>query len=69
MEFKEAVKIALQSLWANKLRSVLSTLAIVIGVAAVIEDELRVRRLLRQSNRIAELAGAHAEIEAEVLFA
>ena len=36
MEFKEAVKIALQSLWANKLRSVLTLLGVVIGVAAVI---------------------------------
>jgi len=36
MNIAEAIRIALQSLWANKLRSVLSTLAIVIGVAAVI---------------------------------
>jgi putative ABC transport system permease protein len=36
MEFKEAVKIALQSLWANKLRSVLTLLGVVIGVTSVI---------------------------------
>ena len=36
MEFKEAVKIALQSLWANKLRTVLTLLGVVIGVASVI---------------------------------
>ncbi len=36
MEFREAVKIALQSLWANKLRSVLTLLGVVIGVASVI---------------------------------
>ncbi len=36
MNTVEAIRVALQSLWANKLRSVLSTLAIVIGVAAVI---------------------------------
>jgi putative ABC transport system permease protein len=36
MEFKEAVKIALQSLWSNKLRSVLTLLGVVIGVASVI---------------------------------
>ena len=36
MNLAESIRIALQSLWANKLRSVLSTLAIVIGVAAVI---------------------------------
>ena len=36
MNITEAIRVALQSLWANKLRSVLSTLAIVIGVAAVI---------------------------------
>jgi len=36
MNIAEAIRVALQSLWANKLRSVLSTLAIVIGVAAVI---------------------------------
>src|SRR5271154_4935923 len=36
MEFKEAIRIALQSLWANKLRSVLTLLGIVIGVASVI---------------------------------
>jgi putative ABC transport system permease protein len=36
MEFKEAVKIALQSLWANKMRTVLTLLGVVIGVASVI---------------------------------
>jgi putative ABC transport system permease protein len=36
MEFKEAVKLALQSLWANKLRTVLTLLGVVIGVASVI---------------------------------
>jgi putative ABC transport system permease protein len=36
METKEAFKIALQSLWANKLRSVLTLLGVVIGVASVI---------------------------------
>jgi len=36
MEFKEAVKIALQSLWANKLRSILTLLGVVIGVSSVI---------------------------------
>ena len=32
----EAIRIALLSLWANKLRSVLTLLGVVIGVAAVI---------------------------------
>src|ERR1700749_3992653 len=36
MEFTEAVKIALQSLWANKLRSILTLMGVMIGVAAVI---------------------------------
>jgi putative ABC transport system permease protein len=36
MEFIEALKIALQSLWANKLRSVLTLIGVVIGVASVI---------------------------------
>ncbi len=36
MHLIESIRIALQSLWANKLRSVLSVLAIVIGVGAVI---------------------------------
>ena len=36
MEKKEALQIALQSLWANKLRSVLTLLGVVIGVASVI---------------------------------
>ncbi len=36
MEFKEALKIALQSLWANKMRTVLTLLGVVIGVASVI---------------------------------
>jgi putative ABC transport system permease protein len=35
----EAIRIALQSLWANKLRSVLTLLGVVIGVAAVIAVE------------------------------
>lgn len=36
MSTLEAIRIALQSLWANKLRSVLTLLGVVIGVAAVI---------------------------------
>jgi putative ABC transport system permease protein len=36
MNITEAIRIALQSLWANKLRSVLTLLGVVIGVAAVI---------------------------------
>ncbi len=36
MNFAESIRLALASLWANKLRSVLTLLGIVIGVAAVI---------------------------------
>jgi putative ABC transport system permease protein len=36
MQFTEAVKLALQSLWANKLRSVLTLIGVVMGVASVI---------------------------------
>ncbi len=36
MNVAEAIRIAFQSLWANKLRSVLTLLGVVIGVAAVI---------------------------------
>ena len=36
MKFIEAVKLALQSLWANKLRSVLTLIGVVMGVASVI---------------------------------
>ena len=36
MELKEALRLALQSLWANKLRTVLTLLGVVIGVASVI---------------------------------
>src|SRR5258706_1085698 len=36
MHIIEAIRIALNSLWANKLRSVLTLLGVVIGVAAVI---------------------------------
>ena len=36
MELIEAVKLALQSLWANKMRSILTLLGVVIGVASVI---------------------------------
>src|SRR5713101_1336328 len=36
MNFLEAIRIALQSLWANKLRSALTLLGVVIGIAAVI---------------------------------
>lgn len=36
MNFREAFKVALQSLWANKLRSVLTLLGVVIGVSSVI---------------------------------
>jgi putative ABC transport system permease protein len=36
MEFKEAFKLAFQSLWQNKLRTVLTLLGVMIGVASVI---------------------------------
>jgi putative ABC transport system permease protein len=36
MEFREATSIALQSLWANKLRSVLTLLGVVIAISSVI---------------------------------
>src|SRR5512140_803916 len=36
MNIAESIRIALQSLWANKLRSALTLLGVVIGVAAVI---------------------------------
>src|SRR5712671_2722800 len=36
MNIAESIRIALQSLWANKLRSVLTLLGVVIGIAAVI---------------------------------
>src|SRR5271166_2804561 len=36
MHTMEAVRLSLQSLWANKLRSALTLLGVVIGVAAVI---------------------------------
>ena len=36
MHLSESIRIALRSLWANKLRSVLTLLGVVIGVAAVI---------------------------------
>ena len=36
MDLKEGLKLAMQSLWANKLRTVLTLLGVVIGVASVI---------------------------------
>src|SRR3954451_9599136 len=36
MNYTEAIRVALQSLWANKLRSVLTLLGVMIGVGAVI---------------------------------
>jgi putative ABC transport system permease protein len=36
MNYIEAIRVALQSLWANKLRSVLTLLGVVIGIASVI---------------------------------
>ncbi len=36
MQLQEAIKIALSSLWANKMRSVLTLIGVVIGVASVI---------------------------------
>ena len=36
MLFSEAVKLALQSLWGNKMRTVLTLLGVVMGVASVI---------------------------------
>ena len=36
MQYTEAFKLALQSLWANKMRTILTLLGVVIGVASVI---------------------------------
>jgi putative ABC transport system permease protein len=36
MHFKEALKLAMQSLWANKLRTVLTIIGVVMGVSSVI---------------------------------
>ncbi|MGA8110116.1 MAG: ABC transporter permease [Acidobacteriaceae bacterium] len=36
MEFREAIRVALQSLWANKMRTILTIVGVVIGVASVI---------------------------------
>ena len=36
MHYLEAIRVALQSLWANKLRSVLTLLGVVIGISSVI---------------------------------
>jgi putative ABC transport system permease protein len=36
LQYKEAMKLALQSLWANKLRTALTLIGVVIGVASVI---------------------------------
>jgi putative ABC transport system permease protein len=36
MQFGEAVKLALDALWANKMRSILTLLGVVIGIASVI---------------------------------
>src|ERR1700741_2544707 len=36
MELMEGFRLALQSLWANKLRSILTLIGVVIGVASVI---------------------------------
>jgi putative ABC transport system permease protein len=36
MNYAEAIRVALQSLWANKLRSVLTLLGVVIGISSVI---------------------------------
>ena len=36
MQLAEAFKLALQSLWANKLRTILTLIGVVMGVASVI---------------------------------
>ena len=36
MLFSEAFKLALQSLWANKMRTILTLIGVVMGVASVI---------------------------------
>src|SRR5215469_9423045 len=36
MQLIEAVRLALQSLWGNKLRSILTLLGVIIGIASVI---------------------------------
>lgn len=60
MVFSEAVKLALQSLWANKLRTILTLIAVVMGVAAVI----MVITLVQGANRYVstKLSGYGADV-------
>src|SRR5438874_89809 len=46
----EAIRIALLSLWANKLRSALTLLGVVIGVAAVMDLNLVAGRMLNDND-------------------
>ena len=50
MNIAEAIRIALQSLWANKLRSVLTLLGVVIGVAAITSSALASRACSSRSS-------------------
>lgn len=60
MVFSEAIKLALQSLWANKLRTILTLIAVVMGVAAVI----MVITLVQGANRYVstKLSGYGADV-------
>ncbi len=60
MPLKEAFKLALQSLWANKLRTILTLIGVVMGVAAVI----MVITLVQGANRYVatKLSGYGADV-------
>ncbi|HEU5457712.1 MAG TPA: ABC transporter permease, partial [Terracidiphilus sp.] len=60
MKLLEAFKLALQSLWANKLRSILTLIGVVMGVAAVI----MVITLVNGANRyvVTKLSGYGADV-------
>lgn len=60
MEVKEALKLALQSLWANKMRTILTLIGVVMGVAAVI----MVITLVQGANRYVstKLSGYGADV-------
>ena len=60
MKLMEAFKLALQSLWANKLRSILTLIGVVMGVAAVI----MVITLVNGANRyvVTKLSGYGADV-------
>ena len=59
LEFVEGLRIALRAIWANKLRAILTTLGIIIGIVSVTAMFTTINGIERGFDRSMEMLGTN----------